>query len=82
VNNLRGGDTESIYGRRVSVSSEQSGRDSHDGMRVFVKEHDRGGSKGSTSSFNLPQQGGQPEGRPQTQVALIFPFFEACELMI
>ncbi|KAG6845187.1 hypothetical protein H0H87_012744 [Tephrocybe sp. NHM501043] len=69
VNGLREeDDDESVYTRRTSFASEYGVRGTNgDGVQVFVKEHGRSGSRGSTSSF-LSRKRSQGKGRPETKV--------------
>ncbi|KAG5728310.1 hypothetical protein E4T56_gene19195 [Termitomyces sp. T112] len=69
VNGLREeDDDESVYTRRTSFASEYGARGANgDGLQVFVKEHGRSGSKGSTSSF-LSRKRSQGKARPETKV--------------
>ncbi|KAG6874077.1 hypothetical protein C0995_006934 [Termitomyces sp. Mi166 len=67
VNGLREEtDDESLYTRRTSFTSEYGARGG-DGLQVFVKEHGRSGSRGSTSSF-LSRKRSQGKSRPETKV--------------
>jgi serine/arginine repetitive matrix protein 2 len=67
VNGLRDDDNESYYGSRTSFASDYSARDTNGGLQVFVKEHNRTGSKGSTgSSSYLPKR--RNSTRPETKV--------------
>jgi hypothetical protein len=71
VSGLCDADDESIYTGRTSFASEYSTRETttEGGVKVFMKEHVRSGSKGSLSSFvpkMKPQQQGQR--RPETKV--------------
>jgi len=71
VNGLRDDEEESVYTGRVSrasFASEYSARENGEGgLQVFVKEHERSGSKGSNSSLSRkrPLHGQQ---RPETKV--------------
>ncbi|RDB24281.1 hypothetical protein Hypma_008730 [Hypsizygus marmoreus] len=66
VNGLRDDDEESTYTGRASFTSEYSAGDG--GLQVFVKEHGRSGSKGSTSSFISRKRTGPGKQRPETKV--------------
>ncbi|KAG6885134.1 hypothetical protein C0993_005600 [Termitomyces sp. T159_Od127] len=69
VNGLREeDDDESVYTHRTSFTSEYGARGTNgDGLQVFVKEHGRSGSRGSTSSF-LSRKRSQGKARPETKV--------------
>ncbi|KAG6841685.1 hypothetical protein C0991_008323 [Blastosporella zonata] len=74
VNGLREeDDDDSVYTRRTSFASEYGprGATNGDGVQVFVKEHGRSGSRGSTSSF-ISRKRNQTQGkpRPETKVCL------------
>lgn len=70
VNGLRDDeDDASVYTGRNSFSSEYSGPEGPENLQVFVKEHVRSGSKGSTKSglFSRKKAGdGKP--RPETKI--------------
>ncbi|KAF8061571.1 hypothetical protein FPV67DRAFT_1563871 [Lyophyllum atratum] len=69
VNGLREDDDDdvSVYTRRTSFASEYypRGTNGDGGLQVFVKEHGRSGSKGSTSSILRRTQG---KSRPETKL--------------
>ncbi|KAG6821072.1 hypothetical protein H0H93_007231 [Arthromyces matolae] len=70
VNGLREDDDDnSIYTRRTSFTSEYGGAHTanDDGVQVFVKEHNRSGSRGSTSSF-LSRKRSPGKHRPETKL--------------
>lgn len=72
VNGLRDDDDESIYTGRHSFASEYSTREvGGEALQVFVKEHGRSASKGSTSSFVSRKKTGQGKSRPETKVCLL-----------
>jgi len=68
VNGLRDDDLESAYASRTSLSSEYSSRDNNEGLQVFVKDHGRSTSKGSSSSFLSRKKPSQNKSRPDTKV--------------
>ncbi|KAH7889253.1 hypothetical protein F5I97DRAFT_1842877 [Phlebopus sp. FC_14] len=68
VNGLRDDDVESLYASRTSLGSEYSTRENGDGLQIFVKEHARSTSKGSTSSFLSRKKSSQGKNRPETKV--------------
>ncbi|TFK42980.1 hypothetical protein BDQ12DRAFT_696362 [Crucibulum laeve] len=69
VNGLRDDDDESVYTGRGSFASEYSTREPNsEGVQIFVKEHGRAGSKGSTSSFLSRKKTTQGKVRPETKV--------------
>jgi len=68
VNGLRDDDAESAYASRTSLTSEYSLRDNPEGLQVFVKEHGRSTSKGSSSSFLSRKKPSQSKSRPETKV--------------
>ncbi|KAI8999011.1 hypothetical protein BD414DRAFT_553218 [Trametes punicea] len=70
VNGLRDDDGESFYGDRASFYSEYSVKDTSENVKLFFKEHERKGSRGSTSSFLSRKKPHQPKGtaRPETKV--------------
>ncbi|KAJ3757176.1 hypothetical protein EV360DRAFT_46599 [Lentinula raphanica] len=65
VNGLRDDDVESLYTGRTSF---QSDYDNDEGVQVFVKDHTRTGSKGSTSSYVSRRKIVQGKNRPETKV--------------
>lgn len=68
MNGLRDEDDESLYTGRNSVGSEYSTRESGENMQVFVKEHVRGSSKGSNTSFVSRKKPSGGKARPETKV--------------
>jgi serine/arginine repetitive matrix protein 2 len=70
VNGLRDTDAESSYPSRASYASEYSMHDSaSDGLQIMFKEHNRGDSKGSMSSFVSPaKKQALGNHRPETKV--------------
>ncbi|KAG0705017.1 hypothetical protein DFH29DRAFT_312607 [Suillus ampliporus] len=68
VNGLRDDDLESVYASRTSLASDYSLRDNTEGLQVFVKEHGRATSKGSSSSFLSRKKPSQSKNRPETKV--------------
>lgn len=67
-------DDESVYTRRTSFASEYGARGTNgEGLQVFVKEHGRSGSRGSTSSSFLSRKRGQGKSRPETKVCYVLP---------
>ncbi|KAF9246121.1 hypothetical protein BU15DRAFT_84928 [Melanogaster broomeanus] len=68
VNGLRDDDIESLHASRTSLGSEYSTRENGDGMQIFVKEHARTTSKGSTPSFLSRKRTSQSKNRPETKV--------------
>ncbi|KAK2460598.1 hypothetical protein APHAL10511_007068 [Amanita phalloides] len=69
VNGLRDEDDESLYPTRTSFTSELSARDGNsDGVPVYVKEHQRNGSKGSGTSFASRRRLLHGKARPETKV--------------
>jgi serine/arginine repetitive matrix protein 2 len=71
VNGLRDDDLESAYASRTSLTSEYSLRDNSDGLQVFVKEHGKSASKGSSSSFLSRKKPSQSKSRPETKVRVL-----------
>ncbi|KAF5386779.1 hypothetical protein D9615_001879 [Tricholomella constricta] len=71
VNGLREDDDDdmSVYTRRTSFASEYNprGANGDGGLQLFVREHGRSSSKGSTSSF-LSRKRPQGKSRPETTV--------------
>ncbi|KAJ4488031.1 hypothetical protein J3R30DRAFT_882868 [Lentinula aciculospora] len=65
VNGLRDDDVESLYAGRTSF---QSDYDNDEGVQVFVKDHTRTGSKGSSSSYLSRRKIVQGKNRPETKV--------------
>lgn len=68
MNGLRDDDLESVYASRTSLASEYSLRDNTEGLQVFVKEHGKSTSKGSSSSFLSRKKPSQSKNRPETKV--------------
>lgn len=68
MNGLREDDLESAYASRTSLASEYSLRDNPEGLQVFVKEHGKSTSKGSSSSFLSRKKPSQSKSRPETKV--------------
>ncbi|KAG2157400.1 hypothetical protein DEU56DRAFT_764445 [Suillus clintonianus] len=68
VNGLRDDDLESVYASRTSLASDYSLRENTEGLQVFVKEHGRSTSKGSSSSFLSRKKPSQNKNRPETKV--------------
>lgn len=69
VNGLRDDDVESLYASRSSFASDYSPAEpGANGVQVLFKEHNRTGSKGSTSSFLSRKKSNTGKNRPETKV--------------
>lgn len=66
VNGLREDDVDSFYASRAS--SPDCSRENRDDMQIFVREHTRSASKGSSSSFVSLKKAYQSKNRPETKV--------------
>ncbi|KAH0827012.1 hypothetical protein J3R83DRAFT_4681 [Lanmaoa asiatica] len=67
VNGLRDDDIDSLYPIRTSMGSNHSTGENGDGV-LFVKEHVRPTSKGSSSSINSRKRTSQSKYRPESKV--------------
>ncbi|KAI6103551.1 hypothetical protein F5141DRAFT_1189864 [Pisolithus sp. B1] len=65
VNGLREDDVDSFYASRAS--SPDCSRENRDDMQIFVREHTRSASKGSSSSFVSLKKAYQSKNRPETK---------------
>lgn len=66
VNGLREDDAESFHASRTS--SPDYSRENRDDMQIFVREHARSASKGSSSSFVSLKKAYQGKNRPETKI--------------
>lgn len=66
VNGLREDDVDSFYASRAS--SPDCSRENKDDMQIFVRDHTRSTSKGSSSSFVSLKKAYQGKNRPETKV--------------
>ncbi|KAF7968557.1 hypothetical protein HWV62_30089 [Athelia sp. TMB] len=69
VNGLRDDDVDSLYASRSSFASDYSPAEpGANGVQVLFKEHNRTGSKGSTSSFLSRKKSNTGKNRPETKI--------------
>lgn len=74
VHGLRDEDDDFMYPTRNSFASEYSTQENDNGLQIFVKEHARSGSKGSTTSYLSRRRPAATvnygKARPETKVCV------------
>ena len=63
---------ESLYPGRTSISSDHSACENGDSVQLFVKEHAKSTSKGSSPSIKSRKRSSQSKFRPETKVSSCF----------